>query len=247
MNHFYTTKNIYIALPNDNGTYLAIATKFKLYILNLNNLSYIYNMTFNSEISVLSWNKKGNLLEIGAGCGNTLIFAKRNGYASKVFGIDIVEIKNSFQKDKSIDGFIIGDIEKIKLDFEENFFDVIICGDVLEHLINPKMVLEKIKKFLKPDGILIASIPNFRQIFILYKIFIKGDFSYTSAGILDETHLRFFCKKNIIELFQKSGWKIEKIVSNCNLIGKTTKLINKITFNIFDEFLAAQYYIIAKK
>lgn len=51
----------------------------------------------------------------------------------------------------------------------------------------------------------------------------------------------------MIELFENGGFRVEQIVSNSNLIGKTTKLLNKLTSNIFDQFLAAQYYIVVRK
>lgn len=192
-------------------------------------------------------NKMGEMLEIGAGGGNTLLYAKQNGYAKKVYGIELCELKNSFQKSEEFENFIIGNVEQINLPFENNFFDVILCGDVLEHLINPSEMIGKLQNLLKDNGVLIVSLPNIRQIYILKQIFIEGDFRYTDAGILDKTHLRFFCKKNMIELFENHNMSIKKIISNSNLIGNTTKMINRATFNLFDEFLAAQYYLVVGK
>jgi ferritin-like protein len=51
----------------------------------------------------------------------------------------------------------------------------------------------------------------------------------------------------MVELFENADLKVKRIISNSNLIGKTTKLINKLTFNLFDEFLAAQYYLVVSK
>ena len=51
----------------------------------------------------------------------------------------------------------------------------------------------------------------------------------------------------MVELFEKNNMNVKKIISNCNLIGNTTKKINQLTFNLFDEFLAAQYYLIVGK
>ncbi|UCN01130.1 class I SAM-dependent methyltransferase [Sulfurimonas sp. SWIR-19] len=192
-------------------------------------------------------NRMGTMLEVGAGEGNTLFYAKENGYANKIYGVELCELKNSFQKSKEFEEFIIGDIEQTKLPFEKNFFDVILCGDVLEHLINPNNLVGKLNLLLKDNGVLIVSLPNIRQIQILKQIFLEGDFRYTEAGILDKTHLRFFCKKNMLELFQSNNMNVKKIISNSNLIGNTTKKINKLTFNLFDEFLAAQYYLVVGK
>jgi len=188
-------------------------------------------------------NRNGNILEIGAGGGDTLIYAKRNNYAKSIYGIELCKIEGSLQESDELNDFVIGDIEKIDINFNIKF-DVIICGDVLEHLVDPYNIISKLKKNLKKDGVIIASLSNIRQIFILKDILINGDFRYTDAGILDKTHLRFFCKKNMINLFEDNNLIVKKIISNSNLIGKTTKKINKLTFNIFDEFLAVQYYLV---
>jgi len=75
-------------------------------------------------------------------------------------------------------------------------------------------------------------------------IFLKGDFRYEKEGILDKTHLRFFCKKNMIELFQNAGFIIEKITYK---LSKKRNLLHKLSFGLFEEFLVVQYLILARK
>lgn len=192
-------------------------------------------------------NRNGSILEIGAGSGATMIYAKQNGYVKKIYGIELCMVEDSFQKSSEFENFLIGNVENMDLEYDEKSFDVILCADVLEHLINPYEIVEKMEFFLKDDGVIIASLPNIRQIQMMIQIFLKGDFRYEKVGILDKTHLRFFCKKNMIELFENRGLRVAKIISNSNLIGKTTKLLNRLTFNLFDQFLAAQYYLVVRK
>jgi len=209
----------------------------------------IYFQNIRKELLELIPKEKQNgiVLEIGAGSGDTLLYAKHNGYAQKIYGIELCELENSHQKSNEFEQFIIGNIEDINIPFKNEMFDVILCGDVLEHLVDPYSIIKKISLLLKSDGSTIVSLPNIRQIQIMKQIFFDGDFKYTDAGILDKTHLRFFCKKNMIELFEQNNMKVQTIISNSNLIGATTKKINKFTFNLFDEFLAAQYYLVASK
>jgi 2-polyprenyl-3-methyl-5-hydroxy-6-metoxy-1,4-benzoquinol methylase len=184
-----------------------------------------------------------NILEVGCGQGNTLIELKKQGKAKFIAGIDIVDLNQSSKLDK----FILADIESEEnIDLPESYFDVIICADVLEHLKDPWNVLEKIKKFLKPNGIIIASIPNIREIKTLVSILVKGDFRYVDAGILDKTHLRFFCKKNIIELFEKTGYKVEKITFNLSTSSIRRPLL-KLSFGLLEEFLVVQYLVVSRK
>lgn len=196
----------------------------------------------------------GSLLEIGAGSCNTLVYAKENGYASKVFGVELCKIDNSNQDNSILDGLIIGDIEKLEFPYKEKEFDVIICGDVLEHLIEPYLIVNKLRIYLKDDGVLIVSLPNFRKFSVLKSIFFDGDFKYTEAGILDKTHLRFFCKKNMIDLLENQNFKVIQVVSNeqCNLKRyfksfRINKLIGCFFKYIFEEFVTLQYYLKAIK
>ena len=198
--------------------------------------------------------REGNVLEIGAGTGNTLVFAKENGYAKNIYGVELCEIENSNQKNELFSEFIIGNIEEMELPFQEKTFDVILCADVLEHLIDPYTLVESLKKYLKDDGCIIASLPNIRQWKTLKRVLVYGDFRYEDSGIMDRTHLRFFTKKNMIELFEKHGYQVDKIISNqlCftkkyNILRLPFKLIGCLYKKLFNEFYALQYHLIAYK
>jgi 2-polyprenyl-3-methyl-5-hydroxy-6-metoxy-1,4-benzoquinol methylase len=189
------------------------------------------------------------VLEIGAGYGETLFYLKKNKIAAEVVGVDLFEDKNNKQNYKPLDNFIFGNIEEIDLPQYENYFDLILLPDVLEHLFEPKMVLNKIKEYLNTNGKIIVSMPNFRHYSALIKIFIKGDFRYEESGIFDYTHLRFYCRKNIQELLESSGYKILKEESSIkNYKGKSiAKIINSLTFGLLEEFFSLQYFYVIKK
>ncbi|PMP88653.1 MAG: class I SAM-dependent methyltransferase [Caldisphaera sp.] len=181
------------------------------------------------------------VLEIGCGDGTTLVELKKLGKAKYCAGVDIIDIN---QKNK-LDDFVLADIDNEELPLPQRYFDVIICADILEHLKDPWSTLDKLKTYLKKDGILIASLPNVREIKTIFNIVFKGDFKYVEEGILDKTHLRFFCKKNMIDLFEKRGFVIQKMTHNLDPKSKRY-MLNKLTFGIIEEFLVIQYLIIAK-
>jgi 2-polyprenyl-3-methyl-5-hydroxy-6-metoxy-1,4-benzoquinol methylase len=96
------------------------------------------------------------------------------------------------------------EINKIK-----NKYDCIICADVLEHLINPELVLSLLKKKLAKQGVLIISVPNIAFLKQRLEI-LSGKFDYNpNGGIMDETHLRFFTSKSLRALCEHSGFEIE--------------------------------------
>jgi 2-polyprenyl-3-methyl-5-hydroxy-6-metoxy-1,4-benzoquinol methylase len=192
-------------------------------------------------------NSKLKVLEIGAAYGETLFYLKENKIASEVVGVDLFEDVKNKQNYKNIDRFIFGNIEQIDLVEYYDYFDIILLPDVLEHLLEPKPVLNKIKKYLKKDGKIIVSMPNIRHYSALIKIFIKGDFRYEESGIFDYTHMRFYCRKNIKELIETSGYKVINQQSSIkNYSGKSVaKIINMITFSLFEEFFSYQYFFVA--
>jgi len=196
-------------------------------------------------ISFIGNDHKGSIvLEVGAGSGATLLELKKTGIASKIYGYDIVDIcldKNEFEH------FVVGNIEHEEIPFNTKF-DIIILADVLEHLIEPEKVLDKLTPFLNQDGHIYISLPNIRYFKAIYQIFFKGDFKYEEEGILDKTHLRFFCKKNMKELISSSsGLDLVKIESCLKNSSSKKGLLNKFTFGIFEEFLSIQYFSKVKK
>lgn len=198
-------------------------------------------------IELLPRCKTNKILELGAGTGETLLAAKSLGLASEVVGIDLVKIENSNQSNPDINKFIIGNIESLDLELEENYFDVIICADVLEHLVEPLLVIKKISKHLKMGGIFISSIPNIRHYTVMRSILVYGDFDYEDGGILDKTHLRFFCRKNVIKIFQENGYDVIKIKTNMGGYGLKHKLLNNITFGVFKDLFVFQFCTVARK
>jgi len=145
------------------------------------------------------------ILEIGCGCGATLGKLKYMYPNAELHGIELVESVASYGK--YLANIIAGNIENIKLPYEKERFDYIICGDVLEHLHEPERVLSELREYLKQGGKLIASIPNIMNISVIVEL-LKGNFTYKDAGILDRTHIHFFTKKEIEKMLVECGYKI---------------------------------------
>ena len=104
---------------------------------------------------------------------------------------------------------IVGDAEKIdyaaELAGEE--FDVVLFADVLEHLKRPGDVLRRVRPFVAENGSVIASIPNVAHGSVRLAL-LGGEFRYRDWGLLDETHLRFFTRASIQDLFEETGYVV---------------------------------------
>ena len=89
-------------------------------------------------------------------------------------------------------------------------FSYALCGDVLEHLVNPGDVLEWLRESLAPEGRLVASLPNSAHFFVRLHV-LFGSFPYTDRGLFDRTHLHFFAWRNWTDLFDRAGFSIESV------------------------------------
>ena len=92
----------------------------------------------------------------------------------------------------------LGDISFQKFIKDHKKYDVIICGDIIEHLMDPAHILSIFAKKLTPDGKILISIPNIAHIDVIAGL-LDGKFNYATCGILDSTHLRFWTERSFLE------------------------------------------------
>lgn len=84
-------------------------------------------------------------------------------------------------------------------------FDCIIASHILEHLARPEQLLNQLHNVLRPNGCLIAAVPNSLYWRIRLQ-FLFGSFEYSNSGPLDRTHLRFFDHATFRQLLEHSRW-----------------------------------------
>lgn len=127
----------------------------------------------------------------------------------QVTGIEI-NPEAAKQAEEHCEKVIVEDIENIDVEkeFDEGFFDVIVFGDVLEHLKDPQQILERFRPLLTPNGYVVASIPNVAHGSVRLAL-MQGNFQYRPVGLLDNTHLRFFTRDTVELLFNDAGYAID--------------------------------------
>jgi len=89
-------------------------------------------------------------------------------------------------------------------------FDAILFGDVLEHLADPSEALVRVRPWLSERGVVVASVPNVGHWSIVDDL-IRGRFDYVPYSILSGTHVRFFTRSTLIDLFEASGYRVAEI------------------------------------
>lgn len=164
-----------------------------------------------SHLKILSRMGIGKkILEIGCSTGYITKILKEN-LNCRVTAIEIDQEAAS-HAGKYCERLIVGDAEHIdyKQHFEGENFDVILFGDVLEHMKYPDRVLTAVKGLLTNDGYIVASIPNIAHASIITEL-LDGKFDYSEFGLLDKTHLRFFTRESVYRLLESSGYIVDMI------------------------------------
>jgi SAM-dependent methyltransferase len=144
------------------------------------------------------------ILEVGCGEGNLGARLKNAHPERTVFGIER-EPAIASRASKQLDEVFTLDVQAEDPPIESGTIDCIVYGDVLEHLLAPDEILTRYRKFLSPEGTILCSIPNVQHHSLLEAL-LKGDFQYTSEGLLDATHLRFFTYSTIVKLLLDCGF-----------------------------------------
>jgi 2-polyprenyl-3-methyl-5-hydroxy-6-metoxy-1,4-benzoquinol methylase len=147
------------------------------------------------------------VLELGCATGYMSRALRDRGCT--VVGIEIDE-EAAERATEFCERVVVADLDRI--DFERELgderFDVVVAGDVLEHLKDPLSVLVAVKKHVEPGGYMVASVPNVAHGSVRLAL-LSGSFPYSERGLLDRTHLRFFTRESMEALFERAGFVIE--------------------------------------
>lgn len=133
----------------------------------------------------------GNILDFGAGTGDFLLAAKKKGW--KVFGVEPNPDARKLASEKGME------LEKTSSSFPDQSFDVITMWHVLEHVPDLKEQISELKRLLKPDGLLVIAVPNFRS-------YDAQKYREHWAAFDVPRHLYHFSPSAIKSIFTSSGF-----------------------------------------
>lgn len=203
---------------------------------------HYYNRQKNVLCSFVSIGEN-TIFDLGCGSGTVGRNLLKAGKAKEVIGIEIFP-KAAREAGKYYTKVYTGNVEEMDFDYNK-YFDYVVCGDILEHLVDPWAMLKKIHRWMKDDGKIIISIPNIRYFRIIRDLFFFGKWEYKNAGILDRTHLRFFTRSSFYSSLKDTDYSV--ITYQAVIHGNKKKIFNKLTLGSFAELLASQYVFVAQK
>lgn len=161
------------------------------------------------------------VLDIGS-CGDQgsetkskTLYTRIKKYAASVQGVDI---------ESNDEEILRANAETVKINKK---FDVVVAGDVIEHLHNPGMFLDNMHSHLKDDGRILIVTPN-----------VKAIGYYPFKG--NDYHTCWYCKKTLRYLVEQHGFKVEKIIVGL-------RRPRPFPFNILRRLFANNLLFICKK
>jgi len=92
-------------------------------------------------------------------------------------------------------------------------FECVAFNDVLEHMDDPWAALEATHQLLEGPRLVVGSVPNVRNAWVIIDLVVRGDFRYRDVGILDRTHLRFFTRRSLERMLEETGYVVEAMES----------------------------------
>jgi methionine biosynthesis protein MetW len=150
------------------------------------------------------------VLDVGCSAGY-LGEALKGRKQARVWGIELDERDAAMARERGFEEVFTADLDRFDWNTLDGYeFDVIVFADVLEHLKRPGEAIQGAARHLAPDGVVITSIPNIAHLSIRVEL-MEGGFAYEKLGLLDDTHLKYFTKKTIEDMFRAAGLSIQRL------------------------------------
>jgi 2-polyprenyl-3-methyl-5-hydroxy-6-metoxy-1,4-benzoquinol methylase len=182
------------------------------------------------------------VLELGCGLGGFGAAVKKQRgaeYWAIEYNPEVAEFAG-----RVLDRVLVGDADQLIPGLPDDYFDAVVCNDVLEHLSYPGKTLERLRPKLRAKGVVVSSIPNIRYLPALSRIVFQRDFPAEDEGIFDRTHLRFFTRKSIRRMFDEAGYEMQSM-KGINMANPLSVTLALVSLGYFWDGVWMQYACVA--
>ena len=195
-------------------------------------------------LDLLPQDASARVLEIGCGEGATGAVALEEARCASYYGVEIAPRAADIARQRLTE-VIQGDVERIDLPWPDEYFDAVLMSEVLEHLVDPWRVVERIAAKLAPGALVMASSPNVAQMRILRGI-LSDRWELEDEGVMDRTHLRWFTQSTYRAMFEDAGIRVDTLRPMA-APGCKGRLFNALTFGRFRHLTMVQLCVIGRK
>jgi SAM-dependent methyltransferase len=186
------------------------------------------------------------VLEVGCGAGATLAWLRNGGRAGHTTGIELAPDAAAVARTR-VDRLLEGAVEERLDELAEQRFDLVLCLDVLEHLVDPWEVTRRLQRLLRPGGAIVVSLPNVRNHRVSLPLLLRGRWQYRDAGIMDRTHLRFFGLDGARDLLRQAGLELTGEASTGTRRGDRDFWKNRLTLGLLAPLFVVQHLLRATR
>ena len=187
------------------------------------------------------------VLEVGCGAGATLQWLQKSGRCRRTVGVELFPVAAERARGR-IDELLVGNAEVLlPAQFTSASFDLVLCLDVLEHMVDPWAFVNRVQALMKPGAVLIASIPNVRHARVVLPLLLRGRWRYEESGILDRTHLRFFTHQSAQALVSPPGLRVTSCLRRLPPMASKSGIVNLLMLGLARDLFTMGFLIAARK
>lgn len=182
------------------------------------------------------------ILDVGCGDGKFTKLIAEACKAKEVYGIEITESGAEMAKMNGVKCFQL-DVDEDDFPFEDNFFDAVFAGELIEHLFDPDHFLDEVYRVLKSEGLFVITTPNLASIhnriallfgYQPFSVLVSlknrvGHLLFDAEGAAPD-HIRHFTLRTLKELLKIHGFKISKVKGSCAQLPRNLKLKRIVGF-----------------
>ena len=184
----------------------------------------------------------GAVLDVGCGAGASGAALRAAGAAS-LTGIEL-DPTAAAEAQAVYDTVHVGRAEDV-LPGLDGRFDTILLYDALEHMADPDLVLRGLAAVSAPRARLHVSVPNARHWSLARDLVLRGTFGYAEWGHRDSTHLRWFTRRDLVELLGSHGWEVLEVSHGA--LRPVSRVLARLTRGRSAEFLVYQLSVLAQR
>ncbi len=185
------------------------------------------------------------VLDLGCGGGHNGEMLKRAG-AREVVGIER-DPEAAADARGRLDRVIECDLAELDpAELGEQPFDAILASDVLEHLYDPETVLARAVARLRPGGVVVLSLPNVANVYVIAMLLAKT-WPRRASGIFDRTHVRWFARRDMVRLLQDAGLKVLRVEPYFTRYRAIRAAALVLSLYVFRDYWARQFLLLGEK